>query len=197
MVTSQLIIQGSEELKKIESMKGEIASENGLSGLLNRIFDGLGDIEAAEIKVYREFILVGKRIRGHGSRYSYKFVNYGLAKRSDGLYFAIKSIDGGSLPNYCYDAIAGDVNALRKTTVHYARALDAKIARLKEKGKDKKLIEYYESERDKVLKRLEKDDEDFLELSEPILIEIPRNVDIFYDEDDVMISGDDGIAVEN
>lgn len=197
-VASKIIIEGSEEKKKIELMKGEIASENGLLELLCKIFDGLSETEAVEIKVYRKFILVGKRLKGHGSEYYHKFINYGLANgnRTTTLAFAIRTIDGGSLQSYCYDAMNGDVQALRKTTQHLVRAYNAKIKRLKEKGKDPKEIEYFEGERDKVMKRLEKGDEEFLELTEPILIEIPKDPEMFYDEETVTISGDDGIDVD-
>jgi len=199
-ITSQIIIQGSDELKKIEEMKGEIANERGLLELLCRLFDSLGDLEAIEVKVYRSFILVGKRLKGHGSEYYHKFINYGLngGVRTETLSFAIRAIDGGSLKDYCYDAINGDIEALRLTTKHLVRAYNAKIKRLKEKGKDPKVIEYYEGERDKVEKRLEKNDDEFLELTEPVLIEIPKNPSVFYEEDATVVSimSDDGISVE-
>jgi len=198
-VSSQMIIQGSEELKQIESMRGEIASDKGLLAILCDYFDALHDDEAVEIKVYRNFILVGIRMKGHGSKYYHKFTNYGLCSgnRTTTLSYAIRSIDGGSLKDYCYDAINGDIEALRKTTQHLVRAYNAKIKRLKEKGKDPRVIEWYEGERDKVVKRLDKEDAEFLELTEPILIEIPKNPEKFYDEDVVSISGNDDISLDD
>lgn len=200
-IETQLIIQGSDEAQIIEAMKGEIASEKGLLDLLGRLYDSLTDLEAVEVKVYRSFILVGKRLKGHGSTYYHKFTNYGLANgnRTTTLSFAIRAIDGGSLKDYCYDAMNGDIEALKKTTKHLVRAYNAKIKRLKDKGKDLKIIEYYEGERDKVQNRLKKDDDEFLALTEPILIEIPKNPDVFYEADDdtVSIMGSDDISVED
>lgn len=196
--TSQLIIQGSEEQKVIESMKGEIASDKGLLALLCQLFDAIHDDEAVEVKVYRNFILVGVRMKGHGSKYHHKFTNYGLCSgnRTTTLSYAIRAIDGGSLKGYCYDAMNGDIEALRKTTQHLVRAYNAKIKRLKEKNRDPREIEFYEGERDKVMRRLDKDDEEFLELTEPILIEIPKNPEKFYDDNLVSITGNDEISVD-
>ncbi len=200
-MSTQLIIQGSEPIKEVEALRGEITSEKGLQELLNKTFDSLTDGEAVEIKIYRKYILVGKRLKNHGSEYYKKFTNYGLGRggnKSRSLSFAIHAIDGGSLKEYCYDAINGDVNALRQTTKHLVRAYEAKIKRLKEKGKKETVIKYYEKERDKIVRRLEKDDDEFLELSEPVLVEIPKNPDVFYGDriEIVSITGDDNITVE-
>jgi hypothetical protein len=200
-INSQIIIQGSEQEVKIKQMKGEIASQSGLLEIFCKIYDSLADNEAFEVKIYRSFILVGKRVKGHGSDYYHKFTNYGLSSgnRTTALSYAIRAVDGGSLKDYCYNAMNGDIEALRLTTKHLVRAYNAKIKRLKEKGRDPRTIEYYEAERDKVEKRLLKDDDEFLELTEPVLIEIPRNPDVFYDNDDnvVSIMGTDDINVED
>lgn len=185
-----------------ESLKGSQADENGLDMILDNAYNSLHDDEAVEIHVYQEYVLIGKRQKGHGDVFRYKFTNYGFSpNRSDGksekLSYSIRNIDNGSLPEYCYKAINGDVEALRLTTKHLIRAYEAKIRRMTEKGKDPKEIEEYVMKCEAAKRRLTLSIDDFLTLSEPIIIEIPRNSEVFYDENEVFISGHDGIFLED
>lgn len=224
-VQSDFIIEGSDEQKQIEKLKGEIASEKGLLTFLCEIYDSLSDYEAVEIKAYREFVLIGKRRLGSSSVYSHKFINYGLSKgnRTETLSYAIRAIDGGDLPDYCYDAINGDIEALRKTTEHIIKVYNAKIKRLNEqlenldsldvmyqmiseldleegasyeevKARLKVKISELEEKSVVVKKRLQKNDEEFLELTEPVLIEIPKCYNIFHNKHNdliAIVAGDD------
>ena len=181
------------ETRPSEELKGEIANERGLNDLLDSIYNSLADNEAVEIHIYQDYILVGKRTKGHGDRFFHKFTNFGFSpNRSDnksrGLTYAIRTIDSGSLPTYCYDAINGDVDALRKTTEHLIRALTAKVKRMTEKGKDAALIEEFEKRRFAAERRLTLPVEELVVLSEPIIVEIPKDPSKFYDEEDVVIS---------
>ena len=51
-------------------------------------------------------------------------------------------------------------------------------------------IEPFIMRRDTAMRRLELPDEEFLELSEPIIIEIPRKPEVFYGEYDVAIGNE-------
>lgn len=218
-VQSDFIIEGSDEQVQIAKLKGEIASEKGLLAYLCEIYDSLKDDEAVEIKAYREFILIGKRRLGASSVYMHKFINYGLSKgnRTETLSYAIRAIDGGDLPDYCYDAINGNIQALRKTTEHLVKVYNAKTKRLTEqlenldsldvmyqmiselhleedasyeevKARLKVKISELEEKSVVVAKRLDKDDDEFLALTEPVLIEIPKCYDIFHNKHDDLVA---------
>ena len=180
------------EAKAGEELPGVIGTEQGLTALLDDLYDRLNDDQAVEIHVYREFVLVGTREKGHGDIMTKKFINFGFSpkrqdNKSEALAFAIRSIDDGSLPEYCYRAINGDIDALRQTTTHLVRAYEAKIRRMTEKNKPFKEIEAIQTKRDIAKKRLELDDEEFVEVSEPIILEIPKNIEKFYAETDVYL----------
>ena len=227
---SDLIIQGSESkeedlIEKKYEMKGEIASENDLTTLLCNIYDSLTDEEAVEIKVYRECILVGKRHKNQSSNYTKKFINFGLSKgnRTVALGYAIRAIDD-ALPDYCYKAIDGDIDALRETTKHLIKVYEKKMNRLEglidnigtaagmyaviedlkldpqstaeevNASLTKAFMLLYKSKRN-ACSRLEiKDNDEFLASTEPVLIEIPKNYEVFHDKNNDYVSivaGDD------
>ena len=180
------------EAKPGEELVGNIATEAGLIEILDNLFDSLDEKSAVEVHIYRKYVLIGTREKGHGDKMIMKFVNFGFSpdtyeSKSADLVFAIKTIDNGDLPEYCYKAITGDVEALRQTTAHVARAYDAKIRRMVEKAKNASEIETFISKRDAALRRLELSDIDLVEISEPIIIEIPKDPENFYNEDDVVV----------
>ena len=186
------------EAVKEKQYKGGIATESGLVEIFDRFLDSLKEDEAVEIHVYQDYVLVGKREKGHRDDMSYKFTNFGFSpnkrdSKSEALTFAVRSIDNGSLPDYVYRAINGDVEALKLTTKHLVRAYDAKIKRMTEKGKSKREIDEVELKKKAAERRLGLPLEEFLQLSEPIIVEIPRNPEKFYDKDEVVLSKDDGI----
>ncbi len=184
--------KAEETLKKI---KEGIANENDLIMILDNALDSLKEDEAVEIHIYQRYILVGKRKKGHRDKFKYKFTNYGFSpnrkdRKTQSLGYAIRSIDDGSLPNYVYDAINGDVDALKLTTEHLVRAYDAKIKRMKKKGKSAEEIEEVKLKRKAAKRRLKLPLEQFLELSEPIIVEIPKNHKKFHDKDDDILTFD-------
>lgn len=173
-----------------EELKGCIANESGLIEILDNSLDGLKEDEAVEIYIYQQYILIGKRKKGHRDVFKYKFTNYGFSPnkrdgKSEALAYAIRSIDDGSLPEYVYRAINGDVEALKQTTKHLIKAYDAKIKRMKDKGKSKEDIEEFKLKRKAAKRRLTLPLEEFLELSEPIIVEIPKSPKKFHDKNDV------------
>lgn len=180
------------EAKTGEELVSQITSEGGLVKLLDDLYDEIGINAAVEIHIYRKFVLVGTREKGHGDKMVKKFTNFGFSldpsdKRSVSLAYAIRAIDDGNLPDYCYMAINGDIEALRQTTEHVVRAYDAKIRRMQEKGKPASEIEPFITRRDTAKRRLELGDEELLEVSEPIIIEIPKDYKTFYGENDIAI----------
>ena len=196
----------SEEIEAVKKeqyekkFKGGIATANGLVEILDTILDSLKDDEAVEIHVYQDYVLIGKRKKGHRDVMEYKFTNFGFSpnkkdSKSEALAFAIRSIDSGSLPGYVYEAINGDVDSLRMTTEHLVRAYSAKIKRMKKKHKDKDEIEEVKLRRKAAKRRLKLPLEEFLHLSEPIIVEIPKRPDKFYDKEDIILSGSDGIDI--
>ena len=177
-----------------EELVGNISTEAGIIRILDDLFNSLTKKSAVEVHIYRHYVLIGTRDKGHGDKMVMKFTNFGFCpdsrgSKSDSLVSAIRSIDDGNLPEYCYRAITGDVDALRQTTAHLVRAYDAKIRRMLEKAKSLSEIEVFTSKRDMAMRRLELDDKDLLEISEPIIIEIPKDPEYFYEEDEVAIGG--------
>lgn len=184
-----------EEVEAVRSdeIKEGIANASDLTEILDRCYDGLKEDEAVEVYIYQRYILVGKRRKGHRDKFKYKFTNYGFSpnrrdSKSESLGYAIRAIDGGSLPNYVYDAINGDVQALRKTTEHLISAYDAKIKRMKEKNKPESEIDEYKLKRKAAKRRLTLPLDEFLQLSEPIIVEIPKNPKKFHDKNDIYIN---------
>lgn len=180
-----------------EELKSDFASKQGIVVLLDELYNHLEPDEAVEVHVYREYVLIGTRKKGHGDKMIKKFVNFGFSprkhnenssmeSRSKALMYAILDIDDGRLPEYCYKAIDGDIQALRQTTEHLIRAYDAKIRRMQAKGKSVAEIEKYITRKTTAERRLTLPDEDFMEVSEPIIIEIPRDPEFFYSDDDVV-----------
>lgn len=182
------------EFKVGEELIPQIINESGLVKLLDDLYDEIDDNSAVEVHIYRKFVLVGTRERGHGDKMIQKFTNFGFlnsaSQKPDALSYAIRTIDDGNLPDYCYKAIEGDVEALRQTTQHLVRAYDAKVRRMQEKGKPMLEIEPFVTRRDTAMRRLELSDEEFLELSEPIIIEVPKKPEAFYGEYDVAIGSE-------
>ncbi len=183
------------EFKVGEDLAPQIISESGLIKLLDDLYDEINDSSAVEVHIYRKFVLIGTRERGHGDKMIQKFTNFGFclnsaSQKPDVLSYAIRTIDDGNLPEYCYKAIEGDVEALRQTTQHLVRAYDAKVRRMKEKGKPMLEIEPFVTRRDTAMRRLELPDAEFLEISEPIIIEIPKKPETFYGEYDVAIGSE-------
>lgn len=175
--------------KQAEKIKEGIASEHDLTAILDNALDSLKDDEAVEVHIYQDYILVGKRKKGHRDKFKYKFTNYGFSpsrkdRKTESLGFAIRSIDDGHLPGYVYDAINGDIDALRQTTEYLVKAYNAKIKRMKKKGKTAKEIEEVKLKKKAAKRRLTLPLEQFLELSEPIIVEIPKNHEKFHDKDD-------------
>ena len=180
------------DLKTGEDLVGGIASEQGLVNIIDTLFNEIKEDEAVEIHIFRKYILIGTRKKGHGDKMLMKFTNFGFCPNSmdakaDVLMYAIKAIDDGNLPDYCYKAIGGDPGALRQTTQHVVRAYDAKIRRMQEKDKSYAEIEPFILKRDAAKSRLELLDEDLLDVSEPIIVEVPKNPEDFYEETDVAI----------
>lgn len=183
------------EPKAEEELTPQIISEGGLARLLDDLYDGIGENAAVEIHIYRKFVLVGTRERGHGDKMVKKFTNLGFSvepneRKAASLAYAIRAIDDGTLPEYCYMAINGDIGALRQTTAHLVRAYDAKVRRMREKGKPAIEIEPFIARRDAAARRLEFSDDELVEVSEPIIVEIPKNSDVFYGEYDVAIGNE-------
>lgn len=170
-----------------EELASQIVNESGLMKLLDDLYDAIDKDSAVEVHIYRKFTLIGTRTKGHGDKMTMKFTNFGFGNKTDSLASAIRSIDDGSLPQYCYRAIAGDIEALRQTTAHVVRAYDAKIRRMLEKAKSVSEVERFVVKRDIALRRLELQDADLMEVSEPIIIEIPKDPDFFYGDDDIVV----------
>lgn len=58
---------------------------------------------------------------------------------------------------------------------------------MQEKGKTALEIEPFILRKETATRRLELSDEELMEVSEPIIIEIPKNAEVFYEETDVAI----------
>jgi hypothetical protein len=68
---------------------------------------------------------------------------------------------------------------------------------MKKKGKSKEEIKEYKLKKKAAERRLELPLAEFLFLSEPIIVEIPKNPEKFYDKDEVVLSKTDGIELSD
>ena len=177
--------------KKEEKLSGRVITTDALIELLNEILDCATSDEAVEVQVFRNYILVGVRKKGHGDQFMYKFTNLGYAigdSKSSSLAYAIQSFDETrSLPDYFYDVISGDKAAIREINKHLVRALEAKIARMVKKRKHPNMIKPYKDQFYAARRRLECSDEELFAKTEPLIIEIPKNPEVFYSSDSVLI----------
>ena len=184
-------IEAVEIDRNLDTTRGRVITTNNLVALFDEMCADLTSEEALEIWVYRKYILVGMRRKGHGDRMRFKFTNFGFqigSSKSDKLSEAIRVVDEeGTLPEYVYRAMDGDMNALRETTSHYVRVLSAKIERMKQKGKAKKLIRAIQLKKAAAENRLSLSDDEFALISEPIIVEIPMNSEIFHSENDTVL----------
>ncbi|MBP5674740.1 hypothetical protein J6W91_00215 [Candidatus Saccharibacteria bacterium] len=190
-------------------LSGKIISKDGLVELIDRLFSMLTREEALDIWIYQAYILVGIREKGHSEYFYEKFINYGLVmnnnSRNESLSSAIRDVDGGSLKKECYDAINGDIDALKETTKHLINTCRRKLRRAYEKrynasmsmDTDERAVlrvaelneiildirEHLQRSKEALTAATSGNITEFLELSEPVIIEIPKDYYYFYDKD--------------
>lgn len=190
-------------------LPGKIISKDGLVELIDNLYGMLTKEEALNVWIYQAYILIGIREKGHGEYFYEKFINYGLVMnnniRNESLSSAIRTVDGGSLRPYCYQAINGDIDALQDTTKHLINTCRSKLRRVYEKrynasmaiDEDKRAIlrvaelnetildirEHLQRSKKALTAAMNDNVAEFLELSEPIAIEIPKDYYYFYDKD--------------
>ncbi len=177
--------------QEIDDIKGELATEMGLLALLDKLYDLLEEDEAIVFLIKKNCTLICTRRRGHADRVLKKFTNIGYGtKGSRTLIEAIKSF-ADNLPDYCYDAIDGDKQALRRTTEHLHKVYGKKIERMRAKGKSPKDIAKVLTRQDEISRYLELGDDDLAEVIDTILIEVPKKPDHFEDLDELAAIGVD------
>ena len=190
-------------------LSGKIISKDGLVELIDNLYSMLTKEEALNIWIYQAYILVGIREKGHGEYFYEKFINYGLVlnnkTRNESLSAAIRDIDGGSLNKECYDAINGDISALQETTKHLINTCRRKLRRAYEKrynasmaiSEDERAVlrvaelneiildirDHLQQSKKALMTAMDGNINEFLELSEPVIIEIPRDYYYFYVSD--------------
>lgn len=165
--------------QELDDIKGELATEMGLLALLDSLYDKLSEDESIVILVKKSCTLVCTRKRGHDDKVLKKFTNLGFGtKGSRVLTEAIKSL-AENLPEYCYDAIAGDKAAIRKTTEHLKKVYGKKVERMKAKGASNKEIAQVLVRQDEITRFLELSDDELADVIDAVLIEIPKVPEVF------------------
>ena len=125
-----------------------------------------------------------------------KFTNIGFAGarngislgKADSLSTAIRVI-ADNLPEYCYDAIKGDKQALRKTTEHLFKVYKKKAERMKAKGKPNKEIAQVLTRQDEIGRYLELDDDELASVIDTLIIEVPKRPELFEELDELAAIG--------
>lgn len=181
---------------QVDEMKGELTTGAGLSALLDLLYDQLRDDEAVVLMVKKDCTLVCTRQKGHGDHVLKKFTNFGFAgdyshvsvKKAKELSDSIRTI-ASNLPAYCYDAIAGDKEALRQTTDHLLKVYAAKAERMKAKGKPPKEIAQVLGRHDQIKRYLDLNNDELASSIDTIIVEVPKCPETFENLDELAAIG--------
>ncbi len=180
----------------VDDMRGELITGNSLAALLDNIYDQLKDDEAVVLMVKKDCTLVCTRQKGHGDHILKKFTNFGFAgsnshvsiDKAKELSYAIRTI-ADNLPNYCYQAIAGDKSALRQTTKHLCKIYAKKAERMKAKGKPARQIADVLGRHDQIKRYLDLSDDELVSSIDTLVIEVPKCPEVFENLDELLAIG--------
>jgi hypothetical protein len=181
---------------RVDEIKGEITTDNGLEALLDSLFSKLMDDEAVVLMIKNNCTLICTRKKGHGDHVLKKFTNIGFAGskggvslgKAEALSNAIRTI-ADNLPEYCYDAIKGDEQALRKTTEHLFKVYKKKAERMKAKHKPAKEIAQVLARQDEIGRYLELEDGELSNVIDTLIIEVPKCPEKFEELDELAAIG--------
>ena len=181
---------------RVDEIKGEITTNQGLEALLDSLYSKLADDEAVVLMIKNDCTLVCTRKKGHGDHVLKKFTNIGFAGNKNGISLgkadclatAIRVI-ADNLPEYCYEAIKGDKKALRKTTEHLFKVYKKKAERMKAKGKPNKEIAQVLTRQDEIGRYLELNDDELASVIDTLIIEVPKRPEIFEELDELAAIG--------
>ena len=165
----------------VDEIKGEITTSYGLQALLDSLYSNLAEDEAVVLMIKSDCTLVCTRKKGHGDRVLNKFANVGFAGKKNGvslgkancLATAIRGI-ADNLPEYCYEAIKGDKEALRKTTEHLFKVYRKKAERMQAKKKPAEEIAQVLARQDEIGRYLELNDTELSNVIDTLIVEVPK-----------------------
>ena len=185
---------------QVEDMKGELITGPSLAELLDNLYDRLKDDEAVVLMVKKDCTLICTRQKGHGDHVLKKFTNFGFAggsshvsvEKAKELSYAIRTI-ADNLPEYCYQAIAGDKAALRQTTNHLFKVYSKKAERMKVKGKPAKEIAQVLGRHDQIKRYLDLNDDELVSSIDTLIIEVPKNPETFENLDELAAIGNKAV----
>ena len=181
---------------RVDEIKGEITTDQGLCALLDGLYSKLHEDEAVVLLVKNNCTLVCTRKKGHGDHVLKKFTNIGFAGvnngvslgKADSLSTSIRTI-ADNLPEYCYEAIKGDKKALRKTTEHLFKVYKKKAERMKAKGKPNKEIAQVLTRQDEIGRYLDLNDDELASVIDTLIIEVPKCPEKFEELDELAAIG--------
>ena len=181
---------------RVDEIKGELTTDRGLEALLDHLYSNLSEDEAVVLMVKNNCTLVCTRKKGHGDHVLKKFTNVGFAgsksqisaNKADVVATAVRTI-ADNLPEYCYDAIKGDEQALRKTTEHLFKVYRKKAERMKAKNKPAKEIAQVLARQDEIGRYLELDNSELANVIDTLIIEVPKCPEKFEELDELAAIG--------
>ena len=176
--------------KELDDIRGELVTEMALLALFDGLYDHLDEDEAIVLLIKKDCTVVCTRKRGRDDKILKKFTNIGFGtKGSRILIEAVKPL-AENLPEYCYEAISGDKAALRRTTEHLHKVYGKKIERMRAKKQPAKEIARVLTRQDEISRFLELSDDELVDVIDAVLIEIPKNPELFEDLDELVAAID-------
>ena len=159
---------------RVDEIKGEITTDQGLCALLDGLYSKLHEDEAVVLLVKNNCTLVCTRKKGHGDHVLKKFTNIGFAGVNNGV--SLGKADSLS-------------TSIRKTTEHLFKVYKKKAERMKAKGKPNKEIAQVLTRQDEIGRYLDLNDDDLASVIDTLIIEVPKCPEKFEELDELAAIG--------
>ena len=174
MPTSNLSIN----VFKKDQYTDQMVSRDKISGYIEQQYDSLKDGDTLVLSVQRDCVFVSLKVEGHEHEVPVaRLTNYGYGSSKSctkDLMFAVMNVSA-DMPGYVYEALIGDIKAMRQTASWRKKDIKKRLRTLDKKYK--KLRRALESELNDIEDLLELNDEDFEETSMAITIAIEKTAE--------------------
>ena len=174
MPTSNLSIN----VFKKDQYTDQMVSRDKISGYVEQQYDSLKDGDTLILSVQRDCVFVSLKVEGHEHEVPVaRLTNYGYGSSKSctkDLMFAVMNVSA-DMPGYVYEALIGDIKAMRQTASWRKKDIKKRLRTLDKKYK--KLRRALESELNDIEDLLELNDEDFEETSMAITIAIEKTAE--------------------
>ena len=163
---------------KKDKYTDQMVSGDKISGYLEQQYDPLKNGEMLILSVHKDCVFVLLKIEDHEHEVPVaRLTNYGYGDskcRTKDLMFAVMNI-AADMPGYVYEALTGDIKALRQTAKWRKKDIKERLKGLDKKYK--KLRRVLESELNDIEDLLELSDDDFEKTNMAITIAIEKTAE--------------------